>query len=146
MTKHRNGVAIIAGLVLVAAAAVGCSHTDRKAVSSEATTAVTTTQASATTTTAAPTPTGQPVGTATLNVTGGSTPVTVTYSINGGPEQTERNVDLPWEKQYPVYDKVETSVTADGGNEELTCTITMDGKLASFKAEARPTCSFAYYG
>lgn len=74
------------------------------------------------------------------------TPVTITYRINGEPEQTETNVFLPWEKQYPVYEEVPTSVTADAGDEELTCTITMDGKLASFTTEARPTCSFAYYG
>lgn len=74
------------------------------------------------------------------------TPVTITYRINGEPEQTEPNVMLPWERQYPVYDEVQTSVTADAGDEELTCTITMGDKLASFKTEAHPTCSFAYYG
>ncbi|PQM50181.1 hypothetical protein C5U48_21730 [Mycolicibacter virginiensis] len=73
-------------------------------------------------------------------------PVSISYRINGGPQQTESNVTLPWEKNYPVYDEVETSVTADAGDATLSCTITMDGMLAAFKTEARPTCSFAYYG
>ncbi|MGB3331592.1 MAG: hypothetical protein WBA79_02160 [Mycobacterium sp.] len=92
-------------------------------------------------------PAGSPVGTATMKVLGAAdVPVSITYRINGGPQQTESNVSLPWEKSYPVYDEVETSVTADAGDAALSCTITMDGMLAAFKTEARPTCSFAYYG
>lgn len=92
-------------------------------------------------------PAGSPVGTATMKVLGtADVPVSITYRINGGPQQTESNVSLPWEKSYPVYDEVETSVTADAGDAALSCTITMDGMLAAFKTEARPTCSFAYYG
>ncbi|TDH52109.1 hypothetical protein E2F47_14945 [Mycobacterium eburneum] len=86
------------------------------------------------------------MGTATMKVTGGSAPVTITCSINGAAEQTETNVTLPWEKQYPVYDKVETWVTADGGAEVLGCTITMGGNVAAYMNEVHPTCSFAYYG
>jgi hypothetical protein len=81
-----------------------------------------------------------------MKVSSGTGPVTIRYQINGAPEQTETNVTLPWEKEYPVYDKIESSVTADGGDAELICTIIMDGNLVSFKTEARPTCSFAYYG
>jgi hypothetical protein len=55
-------------------------------------------------------------------------------------------VTLPWEKQYPVYNEVDSSVTADGCDTELSCSIIMDGKLLAFKSEARPTCSFAYWG
>jgi hypothetical protein len=78
-----------------------------------------------------------------MKVMGGAGTVTIRYQINGGPEQTEANVTLPWEKQYPVYDKLETSVSADGGD---MCTIIMDGNLVSFKTEPSPTCNFAYYG
>lgn len=92
-------------------------------------------------------PTGQPVGTAVMKVSGGSSPVTIRYRINGGPEQTESNVPLPWEKQYPVYNEVESQVAADGGDTSLTCTIIMDGdKVVSLKSEPRPTCNFAYWG
>ncbi|UMB71651.1 hypothetical protein [Mycobacterium paraterrae] len=89
---------------------------------------------------------GSQIGTATMRVSGATGPVTIRYQINGGPQTTETGVTLPWEKQYPVYDEVSTSVTADGGDDAITCTITMDGKLLSFKTEPRPTCSFAYYG
>jgi hypothetical protein len=80
-----------------------------------------------------------------MNVSGGSAPVTIRYRINGGSEQTETNVPLPWEKQYPVYNELESQVTADGGDASLT--IVMDGdKVVSFKSEPRPTCNFAYWG
>ncbi|OBH50792.1 hypothetical protein A5687_12300 [Mycobacterium mantenii] len=92
-------------------------------------------------------PTGQPVGTAVMKVSGGSSPVMIRYRINGGPEQTESNVPLPWEKQYPVYNELESQVAADGGDTALTCTIIMDGdKVVSLKSEPRPTCNFAYWG
>ncbi|ORV12618.1 hypothetical protein AWB95_11890 [Mycobacterium celatum] len=98
------------------------------------------------TTSASAAPPGKPVGTAVMKVLGGDAQVTIRYRINGGPEQTETNVTLPWEKQYTVYDEVESEVTADGSDIDLTCSIILDGKLASFKTEPRPTCSFAYYG
>lgn len=54
---------------------------------------------------------------------------------------------LPWEKQYPVYNQLESQVTADGGDVALNCTIIMDGdKVVSLKSEPRPTCDFAYWG
>ena len=71
--------------------------------------------------------------------------MTIRYQINGAPEQTETNVTLPWSKQYPVFKEIDTSVSADGGDAELICTIIMDGKLAAFVTQPRPTCSFAYY-
>ena len=80
-----------------------------------------------------------------MQVVGGVGVANIRYQINGGPEQTETNVTLPWEKQYPVYNEIESSVTADGGDAELTCTIIMDGKLLALKSEPRPTCSFAYF-
>ncbi|WIM89177.1 hypothetical protein PT015_06910 [Candidatus Mycobacterium wuenschmannii] len=89
---------------------------------------------------------GPQIGTAKIQVIGGAGPVTLRYQINGAPEQTETGVTLPWEKDYPVYNEISSSVTADAGDTALTCTITMDGKLLSFKTEPRPTCSFAYYG
>ncbi|WP_448463104.1 hypothetical protein [Mycolicibacterium sp. XJ870] len=92
-------------------------------------------------------PAGKPVGTAVMKVSGGSAQVTIRYRINGGPEKTETDVTLPWEKQYPVYDKLESEVAADGGDAELTCTIMMDGDmLVAFKTEPRPVCTFAYWG
>ncbi|WP_234009852.1 hypothetical protein [Mycobacterium colombiense] len=82
-----------------------------------------------------------------MKVSGGSGPVTIRYRINGGPEQTGANAPLPWEKQYPVYDQLESQVTADGGDTALICTIIMDGdKVVSLKSEPRPTCNFAYWG
>lgn len=82
-----------------------------------------------------------------MKISGGSAPVQIRYRINGGPEQTETNVTLPWEKRYPVYNELQSQVSADGGDAALTCSITMNGdKLVSFKTEPRPTCSFAYWG
>jgi hypothetical protein len=89
---------------------------------------------------------GNPIGTTTMRVIGAPGQVTLRYQINGGPEQTETDVTLPWEKQYPVYNEVSTSVSADGGDTAVTCTITMDGNLVSYQTEPRPTCSFAYFG
>ncbi len=89
---------------------------------------------------------GNPIGTATMRVIGAAGPVTLRYQINGGPEHTETDVTLPWEKQYPVYDEISTSVSADGGDSAVTCTITMGDKLVSYQTEPRPTCSFAYFG
>ncbi|MEB4209841.1 hypothetical protein [Mycobacterium sp. 94-17] len=92
-------------------------------------------------------PNGNPVGTAVMKVSGGSGPVTIRYRINGGPEQTETNVPLPWEKQYPVYNELESRVAADGGDAALICSIIMNGdKLVSFKSEPRPVCNFSYWG
>lgn len=137
--------------LFVTAAVAGCSYTDGKPVAATATAATTKLRPAQVPrvtpiTTVAPAPTGPPVGIATMKVIGGDTPVTITYRINGGAEQTETGVNLPWEMQYPVYDEVQTSVTADAGDQALTCTITMAGKLASYKTEVHPTCSFAYYG
>ena len=57
------------------------------------------------------TPTGEPVGSAVMAVRGGSGPVTTRYRIIGGPEETESDVTLRWEKSYPVYDEIESFVT-----------------------------------
>lgn len=134
------------GLAAVAALAVGCSSTDGTPVAAPTLADAPTATVTTTTTPTVATPTGPPVGTATMQVRGGTGPVTIRYQINGGPEQTESNVTLPWEKQYSVYDKLDTSVTADGGSTELICTIIMDGNLVAFVTEPRPTCSFAYWG
>ena len=87
-------------------------------------------------------PTGQPVGTAKITVDGGAGPVTIRYSINGEPEQTEAGVTTPWTKDYPVYPKVESSVTVSG---TATCTITLKGMMVSFQPGPNPTCSYAHY-
>src|ERR1700758_1249575 len=159
---NRSAPGFVLGVAVVTVAAIGCSTTESKpapaesaanrsqatATSSE-TPSVTTPQtssATATSETPAPTPTGQPVGTATMQVVGGVGVANIRYQINGGPEQTETNVTLPWEKQYPVYNEVQSSVTADAGDAELTCSITMDGKLLAFKSQSRPTCTFAHWG
>ncbi len=144
MRSCRYAVGVIISLVSAAIVAAGCTtiagtpvaETNRAPVTSRTTTP-----------SASAPPTGKAVGTAVMKVSGSSAPVTIRYRINGGPEQTETNVTLPWEKQYTVYDEVESEVAADGGDTDLTCSIIMDGdKLASFKTEPRPTCSFAYYG
>ncbi|MGN7778837.1 hypothetical protein ACTJJE_04870 [Mycolicibacterium sp. 22603] len=137
------------GAFVVTAALVGCGSTDGRPTAAPASESSTSAQPTSTTepttTQTSPTPEGPPIGTATMQVRGGTAPVTITYQINGEPEQTETNVTLPWEKQYPVYDKVQSSVRADGGDTELICAIIMDGNLVSFVTEPRPTCSFAYY-
>lgn len=132
--------------IMVAAAAAGCGSTDGRPIAEAAPTTSPTTRTAESTQRPAPTPEGAPIGTATMQVRGGGAPVTITYQINGEPQVTETDVTLPWEKQYPVYDEVPTSVTADGGDTELICAIIMDGNLVSFKTEPRPTCSFAHYG
>ena len=145
-------IGVVVGISVIALSATGCAATEGKSTAAESsatssqsvsTTADTTASPS---TTAPATPTGAPVGTATMAVRGGAGPATIRYQINGGPEQTETNVSLPWEKQYPVYDEIQSSVTADAGDTELICSIIMDGKLLAFKTEPRPTCSFAYWG
>ncbi|MGB7871140.1 MAG: hypothetical protein WBM01_23225 [Mycobacterium sp.] len=143
---NRSAVGVVLAVVVVALAAAGCNTTAGKPVAADS--AATTAHApSAPTSSSTPAaaPTGPPVGTATMQVRGAASPVTIKYQINGGPEQTETDVTLPWEKQYTVYNEIESSVTADGGDAELTCTIIMDGKLLALKSEPRPTCSFAYF-
>ncbi|MFD3706109.1 hypothetical protein ACFWUP_23470 [Nocardia sp. NPDC058658] len=121
-------------MAVVAVMATGCSNSST--ADGEST-------PSTTTSVAAAKPTGTPIGTATMQVTGGAGPVTIRYSINGAPEQTETDVTLPWSKDYPVYDQVQSSVSAKGAS---ACTITMKGMLVAMKNEADPTCTFAYYG
>jgi glycerate-2-kinase len=148
MRSYRYAVGVIISVTAAGVAATACTksttghatHTTSGAATSQITTAAPSTLTSVA-------PTGQPVGTAVMKVSGGSAAVTIRYRINGGPEQTEPNVPLPWEKQYSVYNELESQVTADGGDVALTCTIIMDGdKLVSLKSEPRPTCSFAYWG
>jgi hypothetical protein len=152
---NRSPTGVVLAVVVIALAASGCNTTGGKPVaadsaaahSSAATKSPTAQAPSATTSSKTPAaaPTGPPVGTATMQVSGAAGPVTIKYQINGGPEQTETNVTLPWEKQYPVYNEIESSVTADAGDTELSCNIIMDGKLVALKSEPRPTCSFAYF-
>ena len=94
---------------------------------------------------ASPAPTGgRVVGTAVMRVTGSAAPVTIRYRINGGPEQVETVQALPWERSFEARDQVSSSVTADGGDEILTCTIMMGSMLVGFKVDPRPTCTFYY--
>ncbi|QRY46944.1 hypothetical protein JVX93_09165 [Mycolicibacterium boenickei] len=140
MRRFRGFSWLGIGVALAAAAATGCTTTTGTPVAK-------TTSATVSESPKAAEPTGAPVGTAVMKVIGGSAPVTIRYRINGGAEQTETNVTLPWEKQYTVYDELESEVAADGGSAALTCTITMDGdKLVSFKTEVKPVCSFSYWG
>lgn len=148
MRSSRYAVGVMVSVAAVGFAATGCTKTvaPPPATTSSSVTSQTTKAAPPPPSTSAA-PTGAPVGTAVMKVSGGSAPVTIRYRINGGPEQTEANVPLPWEKQYPVYNELESQVVADGGDTPLSCTITMNGdKLVSFKTEPRPTCSFAYWG
>lgn len=146
MRSRRYAVGVIVGVVAIGVAATAC--TKNTAGHAAPTSRVGNSQISAPPpSSASAAPTGQPVGTATMKVSGGIAPVTIRYRINGGPEQTETNVPLPWEKQYPVYNELESQVAADGGDVALTCTIIMDGdKLVSLKSEPRPVCNFAYWG
>lgn len=151
--RPLRGVAGVTVSVVVAAAVVaGCATTPGTPVAktTDGVASDSTSTESPHTTTESPKaaePTGAPVGTAVMKVVGGTAPVTIRYRINGGAEHTESDVTLPWEKQYSVYDKVESEVAADGGSATLTCTITMDGdKLVSFKTEAKPVCNFSYWG
>ena len=149
---NRCATGVVLAVVFLALAATGCKTTEGKPVAagsaaaqSSATTTGPAAPAPTSSTTPTATPTGPPVGTATMQVRGDAGPVTITYQINGSPKQTETGVTLPWEKQYPVFNEIESSVTADAGDAELSCTITMDGKLLAYKTEPRPTCSFAYF-
>jgi hypothetical protein len=147
---NRSASGVVLGVVVVALAAAGCNTTGGKPVAADSaaahpSAAATAPSASTSSKTPAAAPTGPPVGTATMQVSGAAGPVTIKYQINGGPVQTETDVTLPWEKQYPVYNEIESSVSADAGDTELSCNIIMDGKLVALKSEPRPTCSFAYF-
>lgn len=147
MRSYRYAAVVVTVSVIAAGVSVtACNKSTTGHATTHTTTGAGTSQISTGASTSA-VPTGQPVGTATMKVSGGSAPVTIRYRINGGPEQTEANVPLPWEKQYSVYNELESQVTADGGDTALTCTIIMDGdKLVALKSEPRPTCNFAYWG
>lgn len=142
--------------VVLAAGFAACSTTtgtpvaDTSSGASTSTTQPTSATPSITTSeTASPsTPTGPPIGQAIMKIVGSAAgPVTVHYQINGGPEQVEANVTLPWEKPYPVYNELESKVSVEGTDASLTCTITMDGdKLVSFQSQPHPACNFAYWG
>jgi hypothetical protein len=144
---NRSAAGVVLAVVVVALAAAGCNTTGGKPVAPDSATAHSSaaTKSPISTAQAPSAPTGPPVGTATMQVSGAAGPVTIKYQINGGPVQTETDVTLPWEKQYPVYNEIESSVTADAGDTELSCNIIMDGKLVALKSEPRPTCSFAYF-
>lgn len=131
---------------MIAAVVTGCINPETTGEATETTTpATTTTSVEPTTSTGFPTPAGAPVGTATMEVTGGTGPATIRYSINGAAEQVETDVTLPWTKDYPVYDRVSSYVSAEGA--ASMCTIILDGtKLMDFQSEADPTCSFAHWG
>jgi hypothetical protein len=146
MRQSRGLAGVTVSVVLAAAAATGCTTTAGTPVARTAS-AAPSSQAPAESTAKAAEPTGAPVGTAVMQVIGGSAPVTIRYRINGGAPQTESNVTLPWEKQYSVYERLESEVAADGGSAGLTCTIMMDGdKLVSFNSDVKPVCNFAYWG
>jgi hypothetical protein len=147
---NRSATGVMLAAVVVALAAAGCNTTGGKPVAADSagahsSAAATAPSATTSSKTPAAAPTGPPVGTATMQVSGAAGPVTIKYQINGGAEQTETDVTLPWEKQYPVYNEIESSVTADAGDTVLNCSIIMDGKLVALKSEPRPTCSFAYF-
>ncbi|GAB11198.1 hypothetical protein GOARA_064_02000 [Gordonia araii NBRC 100433] len=92
----------------------------------------------------AATPTGAPVGSATLEVQGSGT-ATIRYRINGADEVVEENAALPWTKTYDVFPEISTSVKAEGPGAS-GCTITMAGSLVSFVTDPNPECSYAHYG
>lgn len=147
--RQPSSVGAVFGAVALVVAATGCSSTSGTPVAERAEeAAATVTAPSSSVATPSPVaPTGEPVGTAVMAVRGGDASVTLRYRINDGPEQTETNVSLPWEKEYPVYEKLESEVSADGGDAELICTIIFNGdQLVTFVTEPRPTCSFAYWG
>lgn len=148
MRSCRYAVGVIVSVVAAAGvAATGCTRATAPPAGTTGSLGTSQTTALAPTAQTSVAPTGTPVATAMMKVSGGSAPVTIRYRINAGPEQTEASVPLPWEKQYPVYNELESQVTADGGDAALTCTIIMNGdKLVSFKSEPRPTCNFAYWG
>src|SRR5690242_6236988 len=112
MHSYRRAVGVIVSVITAGVAATGCT----KSTTGHATHAPSGVGRPQQTTAAPSAPTGQPVGTAVMKVSGGSAPVTIRYRINGGPEQTEFNVPLPWEKQYPVYNELESQVSADAGD------------------------------
>src|ERR1700728_3627939 len=147
MRSCRCVVGVMVSVVAAGVTATGCTKTTAPPAGTTSTLGTSQTTKAAPPAPTSVAPTGAPVGTAVMKVSGGSAPVTIRYRINGGPEQTETSVPLPWEKQYPIYNELESQVTADGGDAALSGTIIMNGdKLVSFKSEPRPTCNFAYWG
>ncbi|WP_168700788.1 hypothetical protein [Gordonia paraffinivorans] len=140
---------IAAGLSLTLAAVAGCStggEPSAESARADSSWAARSSEAMAApgpTTEADATPAGTPVGTATMEVQGSGTAV-IRYRINGGPEEVESNAALPWKKEYPVYPKIESTVSAEGPGAD-GCTITLSGLMVSFKAEANPTCGYSHY-
>ena len=137
-------VAALAALAVLSAC--GKTGDDTPAAESGTSTRAAQTSQTTQTTTRPAEPSGEPVGTAVMRVEGSGT-ADIRYRINSGPEQTDNDVTLPWEKQFPVYEELENEVIADAGETILTCTIIMDGELLlAFKTEPRPNCDFMYFG
>ncbi|WP_033247353.1 hypothetical protein [Nocardia carnea] len=137
--------ALFASSAVAAAVVTGCVDPDTAGKLTETSTPATTTvSAEPTISTESPIPSGAPVvGTARMEVRGGTGPATIRYSINGAAEQVETAVMLPWTKEYPVYDRVSSYVSAEGAS---MCTIIMDGnKYVAFQNEPDPTCDFAHW-
>jgi len=129
--------------MVAALVAAGCSTTTGTPVAGTSDTVTSDRVTPPPTTTA---PHGPPVGQAVMKVVGSGT-ATIRYQINGGPQQIETGVVLPWDKSYPVFDKVDSKVSADAGDVSLICTIIFNGdKLVSFVSQPRPVCNFAYWG
>lgn len=129
---------LFAASAAVALLLTGCGSTDSDTGGTEAASSVPGAASEP-----AATPTGAPIGTATIEIQGSGT-ATVRYSINGGAEQVEENAALPWSKEYEVYPKINTTARAEGAG-TTGCTIIMDGNLVSYVSEPNPECSFAYY-
>ncbi|MFI5717492.1 hypothetical protein [Nocardia sp. NPDC051750] len=136
-----RSTALFVGLAVAAAAVTGCADSD---ITGTAVPETTTESLETTTSTESPEPSGDPVGTATLEVRGGTVPVTIRYSINGAAEQVETVDTLPWTKEYPVYEQVTSYVSVKGTS---ICAIVMDDhRLVDIGTDDNATCSFAYWG
>ncbi|MFT3714469.1 MAG: hypothetical protein QM774_00580 [Gordonia sp. (in: high G+C Gram-positive bacteria)] len=84
-------------------------------------------------------------GAAKLQVQGTGT-ATIHYTVNGGDEQTEENVTLPWEKEYGAVDELTSTVKGDGAG-VTGCSITFGGdKLVAMENDPAKECTFAYFG
>lgn len=140
---HRC-TALFAGAAVTAAVLTGCAEETARTSAEPSTSATATESVETSRSTETPKPTGAPVGTATMEVRGGTGPVTIRYSINGGAEQAETAETLPWTKDYPVYDRLTSYVIVEG---TPVCAIIMDGtKLVDLGTDDNATCSFAYWG
>ena len=145
LLDRSRGTAGISGLVAVGVALAACTTTVETPTPMANSTAISPPSSAAAASPTQATPAAKRVGDAVMRVVGDGR-ATIRWRINGGDEQVETNVALPWEKQYPVYERVSSEVTADAGDTVLGCFIIFRGDmLVAYRNDPQPRCEFAYW-